>query len=98
VSSSPAQHRGSAIGAEVAEKLCMQERQEMLVGTYHPRYLEAATSALLLNYSIVYHTTIVSAMEKARSKSVTHHAGVTSAKHKATLDTTQQAYLGLAPA
>jgi len=70
--------------------MCVQERQLKLVGTYHPCYLEAAASALLLNYSIIYHTTIVSAMEKARSKSVTHHAGVTSAKHKATLDTTAQ--------
>ena len=65
----------------------------MLVGTYHPRYLEATTSALLLNYSIIYHTTIVSAMGKARSESVSHHTGVTSPKHSnitATLDTTAQ--------
>jgi len=68
----------------------VQGRQEMLVGTYHPRYLEAAASALLLNYSIVYYTAIVSAMGKARSKSVTHHAGVTSHEHTATPDTTAQ--------
>jgi len=61
-----------------------------LVGTYHPCYLEAAASALLLNYSIIYHTTIVSAMGKARSKSVSHHTGVTSPKHNTTLDTRAQ--------